>query len=203
MGLKNNGGGNGSERHEQAKRTLEACATHAGECVDRVSTLMSDGTALASTILRGNASPECISDAAALYINALTTFCCCFGHGGDGTTQRVVPDPDPDPSETAEPIEMAFDIRSETAGPLDLPTASPLTWVNTTDLVGPSGTIPSQRVLVRSLGTRIMISLCDLRDVEPGVYAGKLTFTDLGGGVIARRLVVECFDELWWAAALT
>lgn len=201
MGLKS-GGGNGSERQERAKRTLEACATHAGECVDRASTLLSDGTALASTMLKGDASPEtCISDVAALYINALTTFCCCFGHGGDGTTQRLVPDPDP--SETAEPIEMAFDIRSETAGPLELPTVSPLTWLDTTDLVGPSGTIASQRVLVRSLGTRIMISLCDLRDVEPGVYAGKLTFTELGGGVIARRLVVECFDELWWAAALT
>jgi len=199
MALKAKGDGDESDRHERAKRALDAYAKHAGEYLDRVSVLVKDGTGLASTLLEGRAPAEaCISDLAALSINALSTLCCCYEHGGDdggegkSTTERVVTGN----SDLPPQIEMVFDVRSETAGPLELPAAA-LTWIDATDLVGPAGIIPSQRILVRTFDAGVMISLCDLRSVAPGTYSGTLTFTDAADEAIVRRLVVQCRDELW------
>lgn len=200
MALKGKGDDTGSNRRERAKGTLERCAAHTIGSLDHASALVGDGTELATKLLEGRTAPEAIiSDIAALSINALSAFCRCFHHGDDdvpGTVQRVVPD-------AQETIDLVFDIRSETAGPLVLNAASPLTWIDTTNLVGPPGTIPSQRVLVRTFGTGIMISLCDLRGVKSGVYEGTVIFTDTGGTAMSFNLRAECRDELWWASALT
>lgn len=193
MVLKGNGEGSGGR--ERAKQALERCATHAVECVDHASTLVHDGTALAAKLLDAGIPPaESIADIAALSINALSTFCRCFHHGADdpGTIDRLVPEPE-------QTIELVFDVRSESAGPLELNTAVPLTWVDTTNLVGTGGVIPSQRVLVRTLGASIMISLCDLRGVKSGSYEGTVIFADSGNNPMSVKLRAECRDELWWA----
>jgi hypothetical protein len=199
MVLKGNGDDEGADRRARAKRTLEDCAAHAVDCVDNASAVLHDGTELAARLLDGGTPPErSIADFTALSIDALSMFCRCFHHhDGEvpGTLNRLVPEPQ-------EAIELVFDIRSESAGPLELNTASPLTWVDTTDLVGAGGRILSQRVLVRTLGASIMISLCDLRNVKAGSYEGTVIFTDAGGNPTSLKLRAECRNELWWADAL-
>jgi hypothetical protein len=183
-----------SDRHQRAKLVLDEGAKHVEEWLDRVSTLLSDGTELASEMLQQSAPPDqCFSDAVAFSINALSTFCCCPQADGESATALA------SRKDLPATINLVFDIMSETAGPVEFATSAPLTSRGPLPaLVGSAGTIPSACLLVRTLDTGIMISLCDLRNIPPGVYEGTLTFADSTGASFSQDVSAECRDELWW-----
>ncbi|HEY6559262.1 MAG TPA: hypothetical protein VI072_18385 [Polyangiaceae bacterium] len=185
-----------SDRYQRAANLIDAEAERIKRCVDDVATLAGDTRDVVCDVIDGgdyNAS-DWIADITALSAAAYRALSHVCGHapGTPGSSTTVVDRPNGEPR-------FLFDVRSEMAGPVEVVQANPpLTFVSASDLTGPAGTIPGNKVVVRCIGDRVVLTLRDLNGVVPGTYTGEVTISDATGTKAVRPIRAECRSSLWW-----
>jgi hypothetical protein len=98
-------------------------------------------------------------------------------------------------------LSLVFDVRSEVAGPVVVPLTGspPFRLKEITGLTSASSTIDNSHVLVRLLGDRLMLSLCDLKGaIAVGEYTGSLTLVDDEDVELGLPIEATCKNALWW-----
>jgi hypothetical protein len=205
-----------AERRRQAARLLEKSFQHVEHSLDAALEVVRDSNAIATEILENDeySFKDWLGDALALSIRSCSVVTSCLKHestedapttAGKRTPNEVV-DPGEEDGEgegdgelEALRLSLLFDIKSEMAGQsvISLPLVPPLKLQNKTDLTSDGNTIDKEHILLRFLDDRVMMSLCDLKDVAAGSYRGTLTIADATDAVDVE-IVAECRDRLWW-----
>lgn len=197
-------GANGAARRRRAARTLASATAHVQQGLQDLALLNQDFRVVATEILQQKHSfGSLVADLLALSINANAPLVRCLERGApdasNDTTTTQARDADDDQT-VSDTLELVFDIRSESAGPIfvALPSAG-MKESSKTHLVGANGgIIHSERFVLRVVGEQLIVSLRDLEEERPDTYRGEAALVDAGGTTLVFSIVAICKPTLWW-----